>query len=67
MATSSIFQTVCIRNRRKVERFVRALEHSKFHPVKEVRYSRPVSQMTDPSEIKKLFEEPNDGLSDHNA
>lgn len=56
MATSSIFQTVCVKDRKKVAEFVRALEQSKETKAKNVAYSRSVEHVTDEQKIKRLFE-----------
>ena len=56
MATSSIFQTVYVKDQKKVAEFVRALEQSKKTKGKDVTYSRSVEHMTDEQKIKRLFD-----------
>ena len=56
MATSSIYQTVYVKERKKVAEFVRALEQSKESKAKEVIYSRKVEHVTGDDKIRKLFE-----------
>lgn len=57
MATSSIFQTVYIKDKKKVKQFIVALEKSKQRKSKDVHYSRPVEQITEPEKIRKIFGE----------
>lgn len=66
MATSSISETVYIKDRKKIARFVKALEQSKASKAKDIVFSRPVEQITDPAAIRKIFGDTNnDGLQDH--
>lgn len=66
MATSSIFQTVYIKDRKKIARFVKALEQSKATKAKEVTFSRPVEQVSDPETIRKMFgDTEHDRVQDH--
>ncbi|MBR1560398.1 MAG: hypothetical protein IJ646_09195 [Clostridia bacterium] len=60
MATSSIYQNIYIKDRRKIGKFVQALEQSKETPAKEVAYSRPVEEVMDPDMIRKIFEDKQD-------
>ena len=55
MATSSIFQTVYMKDRKKIARFVAALEKSKQSKAKEVSYSRPVEYVSEPETIRKML------------
>ena len=66
MATSSIFQTVYIKDKKRISKFVKALERSSAGSAKQVDYSRPVETVNDPEAIRKLFGEvENDRLQDH--
>lgn len=68
MATSSISETVYIKDRKKIARFVKALEKSKATKAKTIIFSRPVEQISDPETIRRMFGVTNnDGLQDrHN-
>ena len=56
MATSSIFQSFCIRDKKKIYRFVNALEKARYWKAsKPVTYSRPVEVVHDKEEIRNLF------------
>lgn len=55
MATSSIFETVCIKGQEKIARFLKALELSKAVKAKTVVFSRPVEQISDPETIRRMF------------
>ena len=55
MATSSIIETVCISDKKKIERFVRALESAKDTRPKPVTYSRSVQVVSEETEIRKMF------------
>lgn len=66
MATSSISETVYIKDRKKIARFVKALEQSKASKAKTVVFSRPVEQISDAATIRKIFgDTKNDGIQDH--
>lgn len=55
MATSSIFQTVLMKDKKKIARFVTALEQSKQSKAKEVSYTRPVEHVSNPDAIRRMF------------
>lgn len=58
MATSSIFQTFMIKDKKKIARFVQALEKSRGTKTEPVRYSRPVEVVNGKDEIRKMFKKP---------
>jgi len=55
MATSSIFQTVLVKDQRGIKRLVNALEQSQTTKAKDVSYSRPVEVVEDAESIRKIF------------
>lgn len=55
MATNSFLKTINLQGRKQSQEFIRALEKSKEKGEKEVRISRPVSDMSR-EEIRKLFD-----------
>ena len=66
MATSSIFQNVLVKDKRSVQRLVKALEKSKSAVEKEVSYSRSVEITDDTAMIQKMFGDiKHDGLQDN--
>lgn len=54
MATSSFLKTINLQGRKQSQDFIKALEKSKEKREKEVRMSRPASDMSR-EEIRKLF------------
>lgn len=65
MATSSIFQTVLIKDKKLIGRFVSALEGSQRSRSKRTEYSRPVEHVEDTDRIRKILgAEADDGIQD---
>ena len=64
MATSSITETVFIKDRKRISQFVKALESSKESKSKPVTYSRPVEHVNDKDDIRRIFKgtDGNDGI-----
>ena len=61
MATSSIFNTVHPKDKTRIRKLVRALEHSQASKAEEVQLTRSVSDFT-ADQVKKIFGDNDEGL-----
>lgn len=61
MATSSIFREIRLKDKRQLNKLVRALEHSRASQSVPVQMSRPYSDMSK-EQMQKLFGEKDDRI-----